>query len=337
MKNEMKPSPALIRIGILVYPGCAGGSSVVPFDVFTIANVVVKFRPAEEHVRFEVGWVSQRGGMVGNMAGLSFDTTPIDSQHYDVLMVPGVDHENTYDLVAALDRLGPEQETLRAYAGTGGFIALNCSSTFLMAEAGLLNGKRATTSWWLSKYFSKRYPEVALDSDELIVQDGTILSSGGATSYVDLALWLVGHFGGDSLRQLTAKVLVADTHRASQTPYIAAAIVQGNGHAVIERARRWLNARIDQDWNMAELADHCNTSPRTLLRRFQKAVGLSPIQYTQQLRVERAKALLETTTLSLEDITGRCGYANVSTFSTVFKRWAQITPREYRGRFGLRI
>jgi transcriptional regulator GlxA family with amidase domain len=126
-------------------------------------------------------------------------------------------------------------------------------------------------------------------------------------------------------------------HRASQTPYIAAAIVQGSGHAVIERARRWLNVRIDQEWNMAELAAYCNTSPRTLSRRFQKAVGLSPIQYTRQLRVERVKALLETTTLSLEDITARCGYANVSTFSTVFKRWAQITPREYRGRFGLRI
>jgi transcriptional regulator GlxA family with amidase domain len=93
---------------------------------------------------------------------------------------------------------------------------------------------------------------------------------------------------------------------------------------------------MDQEWNMTELAGHCHTSPRTLLRRFQKAVGMSPVQYTQQLRVERAKGLLESSMLSLEDITERCGYANVSTFSTVFKRWAQITPREYRSRFGLR-
>lgn len=87
---------------------------------------------------------------------------------------------------------------------------------------------------------------------------------------------------------------------------------------------------------MTELAEYCHTSPRTLLRRFQKAVGLSPVQYTQHLRVERAKSLLESTVLSLEDITARCGYANVSTFSTVFKRWAHVTPRDYRTRFGLR-
>ena len=87
---------------------------------------------------------------------------------------------------------------------------------------------------------------------------------------------------------------------------------------------------------MAQLCEHCHTSPRTLLRRFQKAVGLSPIQYTQQLRVERAKGLLESSMLSLEDITGRCGYENVSTFSKVFKRWTDVTPREYRSRFGLR-
>jgi transcriptional regulator GlxA family with amidase domain len=111
------------------------------------------------------------------------------------------------------------------------------------------------------------------------------------------------------------------------------AVVAG---APVERARRWLNDHMDQEWNMTQLADYCHTSPRTLLRRFQQAVGPSPVQYTQQLRDERAKSLLESTKLSLEDITGRCGYANVSTFSTVFKRWAQVTPREYRNRFGLR-
>ena len=161
-------------------------------------------------------------------------------------------------------------------------------------------------------------------------------SSGGVTSYIDLSLWLIGRFGGEELRQNVAKVLAMDANRSSQAPYIATAMIQDQGHVVIERARRWLNQRLDQAWNMAELAAYCNTSPRTLLRRFQEAVGMSPVQYAQQLRVERAKALLESTRLSLEDITGRCGYEDVSTFSKVFKRWAQLTPREYRMRFGLR-
>ncbi|QNA88285.1 helix-turn-helix transcriptional regulator [Massilia sp. Dwa41.01b] len=86
---------------------------------------------------------------------------------------------------------------------------------------------------------------------------------------------------------------------------------------------------------MAQLAAHCHTSERTLLRRFREALGHSPIQYAQQLRVERAKALLETTALPLDEITARCGYEDVASFSKVFKRWAALTPREYRQRFSL--
>lgn len=332
----MNPEPNIVRIGILVFPDCGGSSAVVPFDVFTIANTLSRYRPAAEHIRFEAHWVTEDGRPVVGQGGLSFPTHPIGAQDYDVLIVPGIDHETTYDLVDRLETMGGEQALLRTFAQSGRLIAGNCSSTFLMAEAGILDGMRATVSWWLSKYFRKRYPHVELDAEELVVQDGKILTSGGATAYIDLSLWLVGHFASDALRQMTAKVLVADSNRDSQTPYIQAAVVEGAGHAVIQRARRWLNEHMDQEWNMTELAAYCNTSPRTLLRRFQKAVGSSPVQYTQQLRVERAKGLLESTNLSLEDITGRCGYLNVSTFSTVFKRWANVTPHEYRRRFGLR-
>lgn len=201
----------------------------------------------------------------------------------------------------------------------------------------MLNGRRATTSWWLSAYFRKNFPQVLLEAEELIVQDGNLVSSGGVTSYIDLALWLVARFGGEELRQLTAKVLVVDANRNSQAPYIAKAMLQDQGHVVIERARRWLNQRLDQRWSMAELASYCHVSQRTLLRRFQEALNLSPIHYVQQLRVERAKALLESTRLSLEDITARCGYEDVSSFSKIFKQWAQVTPKDYRRRFGLRF
>jgi transcriptional regulator GlxA family with amidase domain len=325
-----------IRIGILVYPDCAPSSAVAVVDVFNVANALVQFRPASEHLRFETQWLSAAGGTVICGGGLGFPTEAVGSDAHDVLMVPGLVHADTRELPVALARTGPECAALQRFAQGGGLIASNCSGTFLLAEAGLLDGRRATTSWWLSKLFHKRYPTVDLDTEELVILDGPILSSGAVTAYIDLGLWLIGHFAGESLRQMSAKILAADSHRSSQTPYISAAMVQGGGHAVVERARRWLNQHLDQDWNMNELAEYCNTSPRTLLRRFQKAVGLSPVQYTQQLRVERAKGLLESTMLSLEDITGRCGYANVSTFSTVFKRWAQVTPREYRSRFGLR-
>lgn len=323
------------RIGVLVFPGALQSGAVAPGDVFMVANTMVLYRPAAEQVRFEAQWVGARGNSVTTASGLQFPTVPMDVR-FDALIVPGVDHDNPTDLTRALDLLGPEQELLRQYALSGRLLASNCSSTFLVARTGLLAGRRATTSWWLSAKFRKHFPDVELDTEELIVRDGPFLSSGGMTAYIDMALWLVGHFASEELSQITAKVLVADSNRSSQSPYIAAGIAQGNGHAMIERARRWLNEHMDREWSMTELCEHCHTSARTLLRRFQKAVGLSPIQYTQQLRVERAKGLLESSMLSLEDITGRCGYENVSTFSKVFKRWTNVTPREYRSRFGLR-
>lgn len=225
---------------------------------------------------------------------------------------------------------------LRTFAASGRLLASSCSGTCLLARTGVLDGLRATTSWWLAPYFRQQYPRVTLDAEELVLQDGAFITSGGVTSCVDLALWLVGHFGGEGLRQVTAKILMVDGNRSSQAPYVAAAMVQGESHAVIERARRWLNERLDGPWTMAGLAEHCHTTQRTLLRRFRDATGLSPVQYAQQLRVERAKVLLESTRLSLDDITQRCGYGDVSTFSKVFKCWAQLTPREYRVRFGLR-
>lgn len=322
-----------IRIGILVYPECAY-TTVAVVDVFSVANAMSQLRPADEHLRFDTQWVSRAGGTISCASGMAFATERVEPGGVDVLIVPGMMHGDLRPLLqGALD---PECDALRRFAHGGGLLASSCSGTFLLARAGLLEGRRATTSWWLSKLFRKNFPNVDLDTEELVTCDGQLLSSGAITAYIDLGLWLIGHFGGESLRQMSAKVLATDSNRSSQAPYISEAMLAGDGHAVVERARRWLNQHMDQDWSMAELADYCNASPRTLLRRFQKAVGLSPVQYTQQLRVERAKSLLESTMLSLEDITGRCGYANVSTFSTVFKRWAQVTPREYRSRFGLR-
>ena len=321
---------------MLIYPGCLRGGAVMPFDVFRIANTLAALRPAAQRVNFDAQWFSARNEKTVSVGGLTFHPQEVALKKLDALMLPGIDHQGPFDITPMLENLVPEQDVLREFALTKKPIISSCSSTCLVAESGLLDGKRATTSWWLSAYFRKRYPGVTLDAEQLVVQDGNHVSSGGVTSYIDLALWLVGHFAGEELRQSAAKVLAMDANRYSQAPYIATAMIQDDGHVVIERARRWLNQRLDRAWSTSELATYCNTSQRTLLRRFQEAVGMSPIQYGQQLRVERAKALLESTRLSLEDITGRCGYEDVSTFSKVFKRWAQVTPREYRSRFGLR-
>ncbi|WP_334189299.1 GlxA family transcriptional regulator [Noviherbaspirillum sp.] len=331
----MNHTSKTIRIGVLVYPGCLRSSAVGPLDIFQITNTLMQYRPAEQRLHFQADWFSVREDPI-DIGGLRFATRPLQGARLDALILPGIDHRDTQDLAGLIGALAPEQLAIRDFARSGRLLASSCSSTCLVVHAGLLDGRRATTSWWLANYFRKQFPQVRLDAEELVVQDEQFISSGGVTSFLDLALWLVGHFGGEALRQTAAKVLVVDGNRSSQAPYVAAAMMQDQGHAVVERARRWLNRQLGQPWTMAQLAAHCHTSPRTLLRRFQEATGMSPVRYAQQLSVERAKALLESTRLSLEDITQRCGYEDPATFSKVFKRWVQATPREYRLRFGLR-
>jgi transcriptional regulator GlxA family with amidase domain len=336
MVKSANMSTPIISIGILAYPGCLASSAVIPLDVLRIANTIAALRPASLRVRFEGRLVSPRGARPITVGGLSLRPAALSRASTDALIVPGIDHRTTDDIATVLATLEREREALADFAATGRPLASTCSGTCLVASAGLLDGRRCTTSWWLAPWFARTFPEAQVDTSEMVVSDGGLLSSGGVTSSLDLALWLVGHFGGDELRQLTAKVLVTDAARASQAPYIASALVQGDRNAIVERARRWLNQRLDKAWTMAELAHHCHSSERTLLRRFQDAVGLTPVQYAQQLRVERAKALLESTALPMEEITSRCGYEDVSTFGKIFKRWAHATPREYRQRFGLR-
>ena len=336
MVKSANMSPPTITIGILAYPGCLPTSAVIPLDVLRIANTIAARRPSSLRVHFEGRLVSARGTRPLTAGGLTLRPAALARADMDALIVPGIDHRSADDVSAVLATLDQEREALVEFAASGRPLASTCSGTCLVASAGLLDGRRCTASWWLAPYFARTFPAVQLDAGEMLVQDGALLSSGGVTSSLDLALWLVGHFGGDELRQLAGKVLVTDASRTSQAPYIASALIQGDGNAVVERARRWLNQRLDKAWTMAELARHCNSSERTLVRRFQDALGVTPVQHTQQLRVERAKALLESTALPMEEITGRCGYEDVSTFSKIFKRWAQTTPREYRQRFGLR-
>ncbi|MCV2369163.1 GlxA family transcriptional regulator [Roseateles oligotrophus] len=329
-------SPKQVSVGILVYPGCLPSGAVGPADVFRIANTLARIRPATQRVSFELEWLTARSKSFA-LGGLSFELKPLQRSRPDVLLLPGIYHDNVRDLATVIEAAGEEQKVLQGLEAELPLIASACSSTCLLAAAGLLDGHRATTSWWLSAFFRSHYPLVELDAEQLLVHDRGFVSSGGITSYFDLALWLIAYFGGEDLRQQTARVLVMDAQRASQAPYIASAMIEGAGHVVIERARAWLTERLAQDWTLPELAAYCNTSPRTLLRRFHLVQGCTPIQYVQQLRVERARGLLESTQLSLQDITLRCGYEDVSTFSKVFKRWAQLTPRDYRNRFGLRV
>ena len=175
-----------------------------------------------------------------------------------------------------------------------------------------------------------------LEADAIVVEDGEFYTSGAASSVQQLVLRLIERTAGPELAQQTARMLLIDPERQSQAPYVSAALMEKPRSSLSEKAERFLQRELHHELTVASLAKHCGTSERSLLRHFRSQYGASPLAHIQHLRVERAKALLEATHLSFDEVVERCGYSDVSSFRKLFKRATTLTPVDYRERFRLR-
>ena len=207
----------------------------------------------------------------------------------DVLLVPGVMHGSPRELIARVETMTEEIALLRAMHARGVRIASACSGSFLLASTGLLDGRRATTSWWLSGAFRQRFPAVRLDESQLMVEDTDLLTSGASCALQTLVLRLIATAGGEALAQQTARMMLVDADRQSQAPYINQALIERPRHSLSEKAEGFLNRELHRDLSVTRLAEHCGTSERSLLRHFRSHYGVSPLEHIQHLRVERAK------------------------------------------------
>jgi len=217
----------------------------------------------------------------------------------------------------------------------GAIVCSICAGAFLLAEAGLLNGRKATTHWALHNSFQARFPAVRLDTDELIVDDGDVVTAGGIMAWVDLGLRLIGRFGGPALMLDVARLFLVDPGGREQRFYSVFAPRLDHGDKAILSVQHWLQAEGDRPVTIREMAARAGLGDRTFLRRFQKATGLNPTAYVQQLRVGRARDLLERSTLPFADIAWRLGYEDAGAFRKVFQKIVGLGPADYRRRFAV--
>lgn len=325
-----------LRVAILAFDGCISSSVVQPLDALRIANKLAHLQKPGALDPVDVQVVGVKAGMVKASSGVRFDAVAARPDDFDVLVVPAADYRNTGELLDKVDALRAERALVRRCADAGKRLVANCSASVLLAEAGVLDGRRATASWWLDALFRQRYPRVDLAVDEIVVEDGPIITTGAATAGYEATMRLVELAGGEGLAQMASRVLLVDRLRQSQAPYVSMALAEKPRQPLSERAERWLQKNLHETISVGDLAEHCSVSERTLLRHFHADFGASPLEYVQKLRVERAKALLESTPLSFEEIVGRCGYQDVSSFRRLFKQVTQLTPNDYRDRFRLR-
>jgi transcriptional regulator GlxA family with amidase domain len=224
---------------------------------------------------------------------------------------------------------------LRASAARGTVLASVCTGAFFLAEAGLLDGRRATTYPGRASSFRRRYPRVTLDADRRLVDEGVVVSAGATTSFLDLALHLVERYAGHAIAVLTAKVLAVDKNRLSQRPYFLFADQRDHGDAQMLQIQDWLEEHHRDAVDIQALGRLVAMSVRTLNRRFRAATGESPISYLHRIRIEAAKRMLEDTRANVDEITRAVGYGDARSFSRLFKRETGLAPRQYRERFGV--
>lgn len=325
----------MYKVALLAVPNCMYSSLTGPFDVFSVAagQAETLADPAKGPLFQPVIVGPEKRDIIAfNGMPIPLGATFAASTLYDIVLVPVI--------FGDLEAILADRETINwlTYQGLmGACLCSACAGSFLVAETGRLKGRAATTHWNLAKSFAKRFPEVILKREKMLVDAGDCITAGGVTAYLDLSLYLVARFGSPELAALLSKMLLIDPGRRLQSPYQSSVFCKNHGDEEMLKIQEWLEEDPGRPQGIADLAGRAGLGERTLLRRFKKATGDSPLEYVQRLRIEVARKLLETTTESVEEITIRAGYEDISSFRKLFKRHTGLSPSAYRKRFAYRL
>ncbi|MQY05352.1 GlxA family transcriptional regulator [Actinomadura macrotermitis] len=315
-----------LRVGVLAYPGCFASEVFGVPDLLTMAAHVA----GPDRDGYEVSVVSPRRRVVASGGAALAVSAPGEA---DVLVVPGFELRPGLDVDARLASLAPEIAVVRAHAAAGGAVVSICVGAFLLAEAGLLAGRRATTAWLFADELARRCPDVDVRPDRLVVTDRGVTTTGAFSAMYDFALELIRRHSGAGVARATARVALVDDARSTQTPYVDAALLPQPGHGFARRVMRRLDQDLAAPYDLAALAKAFDVSTRTLLRRFAQETGQSPLEHLQAARVRRARHLLETTDQTVAAVSAAVGYRDPGTFAALFARHTGRRPRDYRAAF----
>jgi transcriptional regulator GlxA family with amidase domain len=319
-----------MRIHLLVLDGVFDLGLAALTDTLTTANeLAVTLADAPPPIELTLVGVRRR---VRTAHGLIVPVVAAaDVRPPDIALVPALGAKMPEALVARLARpdVRDAVATLQRWSAAGATAGAACTGTFVLAESALLDGQRATTSWWLAPLFRQRYPRVTLDESRMLVNSGGFTTAGAALAHLDLALGVV-RSRSPALAALAARYLLVET-RGSQAEFV---IPDHLAHAdpVVERFESWARQNLSRGFSLGNAAQAVGASERTLARRLRSVLGKSPLSYFQDLRIERAVHLLRTGTDSVDRIAAQIGYADGVTLRTLLRRKLGRGVRELRSR-----
>lgn len=313
-----------LEVGLVLYRDCQIAMVHGITDLFAIASIFSQERggPALRVSH----WRAEEDGRFSRF----YDTGAGATGQPDILIVPG--------------RLtGPaEAEEAKPYArwlldrhAQGATLAATCGGTFILAATGLLSGRPATTHWLFAERFRARFPEVRMEPDKIVIEDGDIITAGGLMAWTDLGLRIVDRLLGPSVTIETGKFLLIDPAGREQRHYSNFSPRLMHGDEAILKVQHWLQERAGKPTSIADMAGQARLEERTFLRRFKTATGMKPIEYVQHLRMGKARELLEFTRRTVDQIAWSVGYEDAAAFRRVFHRILGLSPGEYRSRFSV--
>jgi transcriptional regulator GlxA family with amidase domain len=315
------------EVALLIYPECQLAAVHGLTDLFRIAGEWATREPGQDRLR---AIRVSHWQVDGEAVRCIWDSRPGLAHRISHAIAPP-----SLTMPDSMQPMTTASEWMTARHAEGVTLCSICAGAFVLAETGLINNRRATTHWAFAETLAKRFPDVRVAAQNMVIDDGDIMTAGGILAWTDLGLTLVAKYMGPGVMLATARFLLIDPPRHEQRAFSAFMPKFDHGDGEILRAQHHIHAHAGETQTILDLAARSGLTERTFLRRFAKATELRPTEYMQQIRVMKARDALELTNRPVDQIAWSVGYSDPAAFRKVFCKITGLLPNLYRQRFGV--
>lgn len=319
-----------INVAILAFETFATMPITGPMDILNKSSAVWSgiYGKAMPYASFNVQLVSltKRPIQFGDCITLRPHASIQSARKPDLILIPSLGE----NISERMPPLLPFVPWITHCSLQGARVVSLCTGAFLLAETGLLDGRSATTHWFLADLFRKTYPRIRVHPERLIVDEGSVITSGATTSFLDLMLYLIELYNGHEATVLVARALLIEMGRHRQLPYTLLSAQKMHNDRNVSRVQQFIESNLGRELTTETMARRADMSVRNFDRRFRNAVGQAPSIYLQRLRIEKAKRLLENTDDTIEEIMMNVGYKDERSFRRLFRNLTDLSPKAYR-------
>lgn len=318
------------HLTILVPDGENNLSSIVgTYKIFTRANMYWKQTRKKELFTIQLAGLSKKVDFYDGLFSVKPHTNISAITRTNLIIVPSLNH-NYHKTVKSNKLL---VDWIAKHYKDGAEVATICTGAFLLAASGLLDGKSCSTHWAAAENFRTMFPEINLQTDQLITDENGIYTNGGAYSFLNLVIYLIEKYYDRQTAIFCSKVFQVEMDRKSQSAFVIFTGQKQHGDEMVKKAQTYIERNLHEKISVEQLSARFAVGRRNFDRRFIKATGNTPIEYLQRVKIESAKKALETSRKTINEVMYEVGYSDVKAFREVFRKITGLSPVEYKGKY----